>query len=971
MKTFLKRQSVRALIVCGLLAIATPGRAEITVIAEKLDAPPEGNGIFSGFSDNTMVLNEIGQVAFVAYLTGTSGGTDDNLGLYYGSGGPLTTVVREGTAAPDGNGVIEAMGVPALNNAGQVAFNAWMRDTSGGTLDDVCVLLASGGTVTQIAREGIAPPEGNGEFFIPGNPNLNNAGQVAFRGLLRDTSGGTSDDEGIYVGSASGLNTIAREGEPAHDSDGVFSLLVDDPAINDLGQVAFMGYYTGNSGGVADNQIVLRGSSNDDLISIAREGDPAPGGSGTLASPWRPALNDVGQAAVRIALTGTPGGLDDNERLYRGSGGALTEIAREGDLTPSSNGVFDNFGFDSVDVNNAGQLAFYAGLRNTAGGTADDTGLFLGSGGAVTEFAREGDTAPDGNGTFSTFDDTTGGALNDVGHIAFHTSINGTSGGSDDNAGVYISDGVETVRVARKGQAMLGSTVTSVAFVAGRRDESNERSGLNDRGQVAVAIVLADGKSLVARFTPDLHWREAGSGNWSTDNNWTLGIAPDALYDVFIDPAGSASVTGRSTNQTVKSLTIGSTGGGLAALQLTKGDLTSLGNVTINADGRIDVPSGQILSAPTIDNSGVLTGGGTIDATLENQISGEVRVAAGNALHMAENNLQTNAGTVQVLGGTPIAGGFAEIEFDGEVRNAISTGLITASGGSLLRFNGGLGNYGSLGFSFATSSVFGDVTNQGAGNITVSGGSNVTFYGDVINSGTVTTTTGSTTVFFGDLSGAGSFPGGGTVYADGDLRPGASPASVAFGGNLVLGPFTQTHVELGGTSAGAEHDQLDVTGDLTLGGTLNVSLINAGGGLLIPQAGNFFDILNFNTISGDFTKMDLPKIDPSLMWNVGFLKTTGELLSTFMGDINGDVMVGVTDLGMLANQWGTPGFGQFNADITGDGIVSVTDLGALAANWGAAVGPSLSGADAVPVPSAALAGGVVCAILGLRRRRVA
>jgi hypothetical protein len=63
------------------------------------------------------------------------------------------------------------------------------------------------------------------------------------------------------------------------------------------------------------------------------------------------------------------------------------------------------------------------------------------------------------------------------------------------------------------------------------------------------------------------------------------------------------------------------------------------------------------------------------------------------------------------------------------------------------------------------------------------------------------------------------------LFALGDLRPGNSPASVTFDGNLFLGVSSDVFLELGGPSQG-EFDQLRVTGDLNLAGDLFVSLID-------------------------------------------------------------------------------------------------------------------------------------------------
>lgn len=93
------------------------------------------------------------------------------------------------------------------------------------------------------------------------------------------------------------------------------------------------------------------------------------------------------------------------------------------------------------------------------------------------------------------------------------------------------------------------------------------------------------------------------------------------------------------------------------------------------------------------------------------------------------------------------------------------------------------------------------------------------------------------------------------------------------------------------------------------------------------------------------------------------------------GDINGDGVVDVADLGLIGGQWGTAGTGPFSADIApapnGDGTVDVADLGFVGAHWGETSTPSSlnAGGGSVPAPSAGVAAiGLTC-VLGWTRRR--
>ena len=156
----------------------------------------------------------------------------------------------------------------------------------------------------------------------------------------------------------------------------------------------------------------------------------------------------------------------------------------------------------------------------------------------------------------------------------------------------------------------------------------------------------------------------------------------------------------------------------------------------------------------------------------------------------------------------------------------------------------------------ARATCYGDVHNStgtSARGIIVSGNGSATFWDDVTNGvsagdGTLfRVSTGSTATFFGTYSGSG-VSGGGTVYYESDISPGFSPAQVSYGGNVVLDSTARLKMELGGTSLGSQFDHVDVTGQLSLGGALNVVLING----FVPVQGNSFDLLNWGSLSGQF-----------------------------------------------------------------------------------------------------------------------
>lgn len=155
---------------------------------------------------------------------------------------------------------------------------------------------------------------------------------------------------------------------------------------------------------------------------------------------------------------------------YTGTGGATTTIAL------NSGPTFNTFNNPS-SINASGTVAFWATLRAGAGG---GDGIFTGAGGATTAVALS--SGP----TFSAFRNSP--SINTAGTVAFLANLD--AGGS----GIYIGDGGAGTRVIGTGDALFGSTVSSLGFGYG---------GLNDVGQLSFLYTLADGTTGIAVATPE------------------------------------------------------------------------------------------------------------------------------------------------------------------------------------------------------------------------------------------------------------------------------------------------------------------------------------------------------------------------------------------------------------------------------------------------------------------------------------
>jgi fibronectin-binding autotransporter adhesin len=170
-----------------------------------------------------------------------------------------------------------------------------------------------------------------------------------------------------------------------------------------------------------------------------------------------------------------------------------------------------------------------------------------------------------------------------------------------------------------------------------------------------------------------------------------------------------------------------------------------------------------------------------------------------------------------------------------------------------------------------------NVTKTGAGTWILAGnntytGTTTVSQGTLVINGTQTGG-GTTTVAAGAVLGGGGQTSGNLV-ANGTVDPGQVgdlAGALAVNGNMSFNAGSTALFEIGGTGA-AQFDQLNATGTLAAGGTLQVSL--TGG--FVPVAGNMFDIMDFTTATGAFA-LSLPALPSGRAWSTASLLTSGTL----------------------------------------------------------------------------------------------
>jgi hypothetical protein len=395
---------------------------------------PDGDGYFAPFDVPPLVINGTGAVVFAAHLTDTLDPATFE-GVFVGTGGPsgLVQIARRNELVPGGSDRIADLqalsgAAPSLNDAGQVAFRAIVV---GGSPAGQAVLRGDGtpGSLVEIARTGQPTPDDSADLLQFGSPNpIDGDGEVGFDACF------FTGCAGVYRGVAGALTEIARTGDASPDGNGSFGLVnLHAPLLDAAGELAFYALLTGTTGGSADDRGIFRGDG-EDLVTIARRGDLTPGGNGRLLDIAMQSLafDDLGQVLFTSTITGATDG--SAEGVFRGDGGALRTIARVGDPTPGGPGVFSHFQPLSLALNAAGQAVFQADIDlGDGGGTNDGEGLFFfDDARGLRELVRRGDVVP-GAGVVDGFDFAGGttsqgpgsSGLNDRGEVAYRLSAAG------------------------------------------------------------------------------------------------------------------------------------------------------------------------------------------------------------------------------------------------------------------------------------------------------------------------------------------------------------------------------------------------------------------------------------------------------------------------------------------------------------------------------------------------------------------
>ncbi len=281
------------------------------------------------------------------------------------------------------------------------------------------------------------------------------------------------------------------------------------------------------------------------------------------------------------------------------------------------------------------------------------------------------------------------------------------------------------------------------------------------------------------------------------------------------------------------------------------------------SNGAIDGP-GEFINDQSFEwTGGAMRGAGITTLNGAASLTGGNKFLMQRTINNRGSGLTWSAGTLTASNGG-IINNFAPFEIAGSpslqatagagVINNHSTFFKSADAGQtniFVPFNQSGGEVrcdaGTLRFAAAYSQT-GGVTRFGTGG-------NLVFSQSLLLLGGVATGSGATTANI--------------VNTGGIVRPGNTPGLLSITGSYSQSDAGVLEIELAGLVPGSEHDALEITGSATLGGTLDVRLIDG----FVPQAGDSFVILTAGLVSGQFSDVIVsgapPRLDLSVTYDSG------------------------------------------------------------------------------------------------------
>jgi hypothetical protein len=470
------------------------------------------------------------------------------------------------------------------------------------------------------------------------------------------------------------------------------------------------------------------------------------------------------------------------------------------------------------------QLGFGAGLAvqngtlvNAPGAAIDFLAIGTGSGSLGANLDNRGTITAEGHGQIG----RNGATVTNEGTITVNNPTAGASLAIVQSA--FTNSGTITLANARDTFAVSGGTFAQAGSLAGP-------------GTLGL-------QGITTTLTPDA---ANAVGGLSVVNS-TL-TSPGTLTNLV-------AITGSTINAAVVnqgSLTVGEN-------TTVNGPFTNAAGATVTIEGSLDQPANVTVTQGFTNNGSIVLDGGDEQITTSAALTvtgGTLTNAPGATINTLEdqgpggarllNAALNNQGTFTIQEGTVLTGsltnsGTINVQRSDLTVNLASPGATAVNSGTL-----------TIGSLQALIVEGGDFAN--AGTVTLGN------FGGVVVTGNYIQTAGATQLASGlltanlvDLEG-GVLSGTGVINAsvlnnaELDVGQHNSPGILTIVGDYTQTPGGVLVIEIGGVNPGTDFDQLNITGQAMLDGTLTVNLING----FQPNSGASFTIITFGSESGVF-----------------------------------------------------------------------------------------------------------------------
>ena len=400
----------------------------------------------------------------------------------------------QGAGTPSGV-TFTGISLPATSDLGGVAVPSTLAGPGvNGSNDFGTWFVGPSGSIEKIYRLGdVAPGTGGAVFsFQAGFANIGADGTIAHRSGLSGAGVTTSNNKGIWAGTAGNMLLHARTGSVAPGTGGaVFSTFGNHDAefvwVTPGGQVVFNGKLVqGGSVTAANDNGTWVGPPGSSVI-LLREGDVAPGTGGAVFTEFQPetyfGTNNAGTHVIRRDISGAGG-----SGVWRGTPGNLELVILKGNVAPGTGGATWSF-LNNAQILGDNRVAFSAQLSGAGVTSANNLGIWLGNNLSDMQLIlRKGDSIPGLTAGVTVNPNLPKGNEN---HLVFHATLQGTGVTSSNDVAVTLWSATTGLQVVmREGDVAPGAG--GATFVINTTNPNFQSSSIPSVSQSGFVAFCAD-----------------------------------------------------------------------------------------------------------------------------------------------------------------------------------------------------------------------------------------------------------------------------------------------------------------------------------------------------------------------------------------------------------------------------------------------------------------------------------------------